>query len=168
MVMPLWDENPFTKLSKPWATWGIIALNIFVFALQAAYGDSEEAILRAYALTPVALSHPVSLLGGLPADLTLVTSMLLHADIFHLFGNMIFLLVFGDDVVEGPGRAVRGLDPQRLRPDDRHEAAHAQRLGERLAAAQQAVHGGVRKRTVRAGTGGGLKAAAGRRSGRPR
>jgi cob(I)alamin adenosyltransferase len=22
MVMPLWDENPFTKPSKPWVTWG--------------------------------------------------------------------------------------------------------------------------------------------------
>jgi membrane associated rhomboid family serine protease len=103
MVMPLWDENPFTKSEKPWATWGIIGLNIVVFALQAAFGEQEEAILKAYALTPVAVSHPVSLLGGIPADLTLVTSMFLHADIFHLFGNMIFLFVFGDDVEEAMG-----------------------------------------------------------------
>jgi rhomboid family protein len=103
MVMPLWDDNPFTKPSKPWVTWGIIALNFVVFAVQVSYGDAEEAILKAYALTPVALSKPVSLLGGIPADLTLVTYMFLHADIFHLFGNMIFLFVFGDDVEEAMG-----------------------------------------------------------------
>ena len=34
MVMPLWDDNPFTKRVKPWATWGIIALNILVFIVQ--------------------------------------------------------------------------------------------------------------------------------------
>jgi membrane associated rhomboid family serine protease len=103
MVMPLWDDNPFTKPSKPWMTWGIIALNVVVFAVQVGYGDAEEVIIKAYALTPVALAHPVSLLGGLPADLTLVTCTFLHADIFHLFGNMIFLFVFGDDVEEAMG-----------------------------------------------------------------
>jgi membrane associated rhomboid family serine protease len=103
MVMPLWDDNPFTKPSKPWVTWGIIALNIFVFVLQGAYGDAEEAIIKAYAFTPVALTHPVSILSMLPADLTLVTYMFLHADIFHIFGNMIFLFVFGDDVEEAVG-----------------------------------------------------------------
>ena len=103
MVMPLWDENPFTKPTKPWVTWGIIALNIVVFIVQVGYGDAEEAIINAYALTPVALTQPVSFLAMLPADLTLVTYMFLHADIFHLFGNMIFLFVFGDDVEEAMG-----------------------------------------------------------------
>jgi len=104
MVMPLWDDNPFTKPVKPWATWCIIVLNIIVFIVQVGYGDTaEEAILKAYALTPVALTHPNSLLSMLPTDLTLVTYMFLHADIFHLFGNMIFLFVFGDDIEEAMG-----------------------------------------------------------------
>jgi membrane associated rhomboid family serine protease len=103
MVMPLWDDNPFTKASKPWITWGIITLNIIVFIVQVGYGDAEEAIVKAYALTPVTLTHPVSILSMLPVDLTLVTYMFLHADIFHLFGNMIFLFVFGDDIEEAMG-----------------------------------------------------------------
>jgi membrane associated rhomboid family serine protease len=103
MVMPLWDDNPFTKPMKPWATWGIIALNIIVFIVEVAYGDREEAILKAYALSPVALAHPNSLLSMLPTDLTLVTYMFLHADFFHIFGNMIFLFVFGDDIEEAMG-----------------------------------------------------------------
>jgi len=103
MVMPLWDDNPFTKPSKPWVTWGIIALNIFVFMVQVGYGDQEEVIIKSYALTPVALLHPTSLLSMLPADLTLVTYMFLHADFFHILGNMIFLFVFGDDIEEAMG-----------------------------------------------------------------
>lgn len=103
MVMPLWDDNPFTKPTKPWVTWGIIALNVVVFIIQVAYGDQEEAIVKSYALTPVALTHPTSMLSMLPTDLTLVTYMFLHADIFHLLGNMIFLFVFGDDIEEALG-----------------------------------------------------------------
>ena len=103
MVMPLWDDNPFTKPVKPWATWGIIALNIVVFTLQTQYGDQEEAILKAYAFTPVALAHPQSIVLMLPTDFTLVTYMFFHADILHIFGNMIFLCVFGDDIEEAMG-----------------------------------------------------------------
>src|SRR6202040_3652297 len=49
---------------------------------------------------------PAAMFGGItPAPvLTLVTYMFLHADIGHIFGNMIFLWVFGDDVEEALGR----------------------------------------------------------------
>jgi membrane associated rhomboid family serine protease len=103
MVMPLWDENPFTKPIKPWVTWGLIAINIVVFFIEASAGDAETSMLVRYALTPAALTHPTSVFGMLPADISLVTYMFLHADIFHLFGNMIFLFVFGDDVEEAMG-----------------------------------------------------------------
>ena len=104
MVMPLWDENPFTKPSKPWVTWGIIALNIAVFCIQAGAGiEGEEAIIKAYALSPVAVVHQNTLQGVLSAELSLLTYMFLHADIFHLLGNMIFLFVFGDDIEEAMG-----------------------------------------------------------------
>jgi membrane associated rhomboid family serine protease len=104
MVMPLWDDNPFTKPVKPWVTWGIIALNIVVFLVQVGFGtDSEDAIIRAYAVVPAAISHQNTLVGIIPADLPLMTYMFLHADIFHLLGNMIFLFVFGDDIEEAMG-----------------------------------------------------------------
>ncbi len=107
MVMPLWDENPFTKPTKPWVTWGIIALNIVVFMVQVGSGtDAEDAIIRVYALVPAAISNQNTLAGIIPADLPLVTYMFLHADIFHLLSNMIFLFVFGDDIEEAMG-AVR-------------------------------------------------------------
>lgn len=104
MVMPLWDDNPFTKPNKPWATWGILALNVVIFFFELAAGDDgTERIIQAYALTPVSLTHPTSIVSMLPSDLTLITYMYLHADIFHLLGNMIFLFVFGDDIEEALG-----------------------------------------------------------------
>src|SRR6516165_8502898 len=47
---------------------------------------------------PVALTgQPV---GGLWPPLTLITSQFLHFNFGHVFGNMIFLFVFGDDIEE--------------------------------------------------------------------
>jgi len=105
MVMPLWDENPFTKPVKPWVTWSIIALNVVVYFIElGALGDTgDSSIVKNYALTPASITQPGSLSAMLPADLTLVTYMFLHADIVHLLSNMIFLFVFGDDVEEAMG-----------------------------------------------------------------
>jgi len=105
MAMPLWDDNPFTKPTKPWATWGIILLNIIVFFLEGAtLNDSgNPVIVINYGLTPATLTQPGTLFSLIPVDVTLVTYMFLHADILHLFGNMIFLFVFGDDIEEAMG-----------------------------------------------------------------
>jgi membrane associated rhomboid family serine protease len=104
MVMPLWDENPFTKPVKPWVTWGIIALNVFIYLIEAG-ADSVgiDFILKNYAVTPIAVTHPDSVFSMLPTDLTLVTYMFLHAGFIHLLSNMIFLFVFGDDIEEAMG-----------------------------------------------------------------
>ena len=103
--MPLWDENPFTKPVKPWMTWGLIALNVVVFMIEIGVSaDGSEAFVKRYAVTPVAIAHPESFLSMLPADLTLLTYMFLHADIIHLLGNMIFLFVFGDDIEGAMGK----------------------------------------------------------------
>ncbi len=42
--------------------------------------------------------------GPDPIQLTLVTSMFMHADLLHLGGNMVFLWVFGDNVEHRAGR----------------------------------------------------------------
>ena len=53
----------------------------------------------------------VSNYGMIPANImngerlyTLFTSMFLHGDIFHLFGNMLFLHIFGDNIEDNFGR----------------------------------------------------------------
>jgi membrane associated rhomboid family serine protease len=101
MVLPLYDDNPFRLPVKPIVTWLLILANVLVFLVELGASDTEtQAIATAFGVTPAAL------LGGtVPAPvLTLVTYMFIHADLAHIFGNMIFLWVFGDDVEEALGR----------------------------------------------------------------
>jgi rhomboid family protein len=100
MVLPLYDDNPFKLPVKPVVTWLLILSNVLVFLVEISGSDAEtEAIVKAFGITPAAL------LGAAPTSVfTLVTYMFLHADIMHIFGNMIFLWVFGDDVEEVMGR----------------------------------------------------------------
>jgi membrane associated rhomboid family serine protease len=102
MVVPLYDDNPFKLPHRPLITWGLIGLNILVFALEAS-GNLDAIALR-YGLIPAALVGDATVPGGLPPALTLFSYMFVHNDIMHLLGNMIFLWVFGDNVEEALGR----------------------------------------------------------------
>jgi len=100
MVLPLYDDNPFKLPVKPIVTWLLILANVLVFLVELGGSDTEaDAIANAFGVTPAALIG-----GAAPPILTLVTYMFIHADVGHIFGNMIFLWVFGDDVEEALGR----------------------------------------------------------------
>jgi rhomboid family protein len=104
MVIPIYDDNPFTQPVKPVVTWLLIAVNLIVFFYEAeASQEGLERLINALSLTPAALTGAVH--AGVPPSLTLVTYQFFHADLGHLFGNMIFLWVFGDDVERALGRA---------------------------------------------------------------
>ena len=84
---PLGDENPCT--CTPFVNWAIIGINVLVFLFS----------LGAYEFT-------INEYGFIPAEfgiLTLFTSMFLHGGWAHLFGNMWFLLIFGDNVEDKLG-----------------------------------------------------------------
>jgi membrane associated rhomboid family serine protease len=105
MVMPLYDDNPFTQPIKPLVTWCLIALNLGVFFYEA--GASQLALERmidTFSLTPAALVGDMPARGWVPAFATAITYQFFHADIGHLLGNMIFLWVFGDDIERALGR----------------------------------------------------------------
>ena len=105
MVMPLYDDNPFTQPIKPVVTWCLIALNLGIFLYEA--GATQLALERTidvFSLTPAALVGDMSARGWVPAFVTLVTYQFFHADIGHFFGNMLFLWVFGDDIERALGR----------------------------------------------------------------
>ena len=105
MVMPIYDENPFTQPVKPLITWSLIAANLGVFLYEA--GASQLALDRmidTYSLTPAVLAGDIPAHGWIPAVGTLVTYQFFHADLLHFLGNMIFLWVFGDDVERALGR----------------------------------------------------------------
>jgi len=119
VVIPIGDLNPTRR--RPHLNWLFLALNIGIFAWQRLALDTcaELAFVYRFAVVPqeVVSGSPLptstvdQLLGGCPPPdggklilLALVTSMFLHADIFHLIGNMLFLFVFGDNVEDRLGK----------------------------------------------------------------
>jgi membrane associated rhomboid family serine protease len=82
MFLPLRSKNPPER--TPWATIGLLAINILVFAVvNKGLGLPDE----------VAKQYGVSWSNVSPV--TMFTSTFLHGDIFHLLGNMWFLYLFG-------------------------------------------------------------------------
>jgi membrane associated rhomboid family serine protease len=103
MVMPLWDHDPFRWPKPPYVMWALIIINFAVFFIEAGgWPDEMEQLDRLAGLIPAALTGQGAA-GPLPPLLTLFTSMFVHGNFMHVFGNMIFLFVFGDDIEEALG-----------------------------------------------------------------
>ena len=101
MVLPLWDHSPFKWPTPPYVMWSLIVINFLVFFVQAAGGsDQMDQVDHVAGLDSGGVLRAAGIAGALPAPLTLITSMFLHANFMHVFGNMIFLFVFGDDIEE--------------------------------------------------------------------
>ena len=106
MVVPIYDDNPFTQPVKPVVTWCLIAVNMAVFLFEALAPQAGlDRIIDTFSLTPAVLRGHILAWGTLPPIATLITYQFFHADIGHLFGNMIFLWVFGDDIERALGAA---------------------------------------------------------------
>jgi membrane associated rhomboid family serine protease len=103
MVMPLWDDNPLKLPKLPLVTWGLMAANVLVFIFTASAPAEMSPAIMNFALTPANVTGVPINATPVPPALTIVTYMFLHANFWHLFGNMIFLWVFGDDVEEAMG-----------------------------------------------------------------
>jgi membrane associated rhomboid family serine protease len=95
-VFPIGDENAGTII-KPIVNWTLIGLCVAVFIYQVS-------------LSPRALEALFFQYGVIPAELTagenylsVLTSMFLHGGFGHLFGNMVFLYVFGDNIEDAMG-----------------------------------------------------------------
>jgi membrane associated rhomboid family serine protease len=99
---PVRDHLP--TRTTPFVNYALIAANIAVFVLQAgdilSGDDSAQAIVNTWGLVPARFAHnPVF------AFETIFTSMFMHGGIAHIFGNMLFLWIFGDNVEDGMGHA---------------------------------------------------------------
>ena len=90
-MLPVATNLRITK--TPWITYSIVAANVLIHLLVTWNTNFviSDRVVRAFGFDPASF-------GNLSAILTLVTSMFLHGDLLHLFGNMIFLLVFGRQV----------------------------------------------------------------------
>ena len=121
MVFPLYDDNS-DRTTFPFVNYGIIALNIFVFVFLQQLGTNDS-FTYAFSTVPLEITTGrdiVSdsqvvirngqrvLLPGLEATplsvyLTLFSSMFMHGGIAHIFGNMLFLWIFGDNIEDRLG-----------------------------------------------------------------
>jgi len=95
-MIPLRDHNP--PRSYPLVTYSIILANVLVFAYMLTLDEpSLEEFIYAYSVIPADIVNGIN-------PHTLITSMFLHGGIGHLFGNMVFLNVFGDNVEDRLGK----------------------------------------------------------------
>ncbi len=107
--IPLYDTNPLRRIRWPWVAWGIIAANVivyFFFESGSFVAEPKNASAISFGLVPSVFNGatPTSMdLLAVPGGLTLVSYAFLHADFWHLAGNMIFLWVFGDNVEDALG-----------------------------------------------------------------
>jgi membrane associated rhomboid family serine protease len=108
-VIPLRDANPTHR--RPVVTIGLIAacIAVFVYELAVQSSDGEAGLtrfVREYGLVPAFLTAQ---LGGDQADQlyralsTLVSSMFLHGDPFHIGFNLLFLWIFGNNIEDRLG-----------------------------------------------------------------
>ena len=105
MVVPIYDDNPFSPPVKPVVTWGLIAVNLAILLYE--MGASQLAldrIIDSFSRSPAGFIGDIGARGWVPAFLTIITYQFFHADLTHVVGNMIFLWVFGDDVERVLGR----------------------------------------------------------------
>ena len=114
-VFPIRDDNP--QLLVPYATYGIIALNVLAWVFVQGLGSNPA---LAGSICNLGLI-PAELLGAVPDGyriqfgaqaycelggsswLTVFTSMFMHGGWLHIIGNMWFLWIFGDNVEDAMG-----------------------------------------------------------------
>jgi membrane associated rhomboid family serine protease len=123
MLFPIADENS-DRQSTPWVNYAFILINIFVFVFLQGLGSNDK-FTYAFSTVPAEIitghdivtpdrivTEPVTgqrmAIPGLqptliPVWLTLITSMFMHGGIAHIFGNMLFLWIFGDNIEDRIG-----------------------------------------------------------------
>jgi len=119
-MFPLGDDNSDVR-TVPYVVYGLIGLNVLIFLLQMAAGDS---FTYGWAAVPFEITNGVDLVrpetidvagqalripqspGPTPIYVTLLSSMFMHGSLMHIGGNMLYLWIFGDQVEDllGHGR----------------------------------------------------------------
>ncbi len=125
MVFPIGDDNS-DRTATPIVNYLLIAANILVFALFQGFGsEAGERFTYAWSTVPAEITTGQDVKGNIPVKdpvsgdtagvirleetpgsvyLTLLTSMFMHGGLAHLFGNMLFLWIFGDNLEDRMGK----------------------------------------------------------------
>ncbi len=94
MFFPIKDENPTER--KPVLTIILIVMNVGIFLFTYFSGSYDQFIME-YGMIPQEIANNIGLQ-------TIFTSMFLHGGFLHVFGNMWFLWIFGDNIEDFFGR----------------------------------------------------------------
>jgi membrane associated rhomboid family serine protease len=97
-MIPLYDSNPGRRF--PVVTVALIVANFAVFLFYEL--PNHDAAIDQASFHPCDVAHACHL--GLPWVVSWVTAMFMHAGWFHILGNMLFLLIFGNNVEDAFGR----------------------------------------------------------------
>jgi membrane associated rhomboid family serine protease len=114
-MFPIGDDNS-DRHTQPVVNYAIIGVNILVFLLLQQLGGND-AFTYAFSLVPKEITTGVDLTGvqvvsdllgrtfevhhyrtPLPVYFNFLSSMFMHGSIMHIFGNMLFLFIFGDNL----------------------------------------------------------------------
>ena len=114
-MFPIGDDNSDRRI-QPIVNYSFIGINILVFLLLQQLGNND-AFTNAFSLVPKEITTGVDLTGvqvirdslgntgqiqhyatPLPVYFNFLSSMFMHGDIMHIFGNMLFLFIFGDNL----------------------------------------------------------------------
>jgi len=114
-MFPIGDDNSDRTIT-PYINYVFIAINILVFLLFQQLGSNDE-FSYAYSLVPKEITDGIDITGlqvvrdslgnvgrvqhyetPLPVYFNFLSSMFMHGGFAHIFGNMLFLWVFGDNL----------------------------------------------------------------------
>jgi membrane associated rhomboid family serine protease len=104
LFLPLKDDNPTSTF--PLITLGLILANGLVFYHQMSLDtvESQNFIFK-WGAIPYQIHHGEVLreFPEIPLPLTIFSSMFLHGGFLHLFGNMLYLWIFGNNIEDTLG-----------------------------------------------------------------
>ncbi len=96
-MIPIRDQIKTRR--TPIVNYLLIAANVIVFIIQMTAGQNQESLVLKFALIPSNYGDGINL-GEVR---NIFTSMFMHAGLLHLFGNMLYLWIFGDNVEDAMG-----------------------------------------------------------------
>jgi len=123
MVFPIRDDNT-DRRTAPLINYLLIGINVFVFVFLQGLGSNDrftyafstvpgeiitgrDIVTRDQYVVQPYTGQRIEMPGlqptPIPVYLTLITSMFMHGGLAHLFGNMLFLWIFGDNIEDRMG-----------------------------------------------------------------
>lgn len=100
-MFPLKDS--IKSSSFPFVNYLLISLNIFVYFYQLQLGSALSVLYLEYGLISQKFLAPIGLVGMVERFIPLFSYMFLHGGFLHLFSNVYFLYIFGDNVEDQLG-----------------------------------------------------------------